>query len=409
MPHVEVHDKYPVKLYYTLHVGESAHSALGRVSSARSAAAASPEGDSSTTTGSTTSDAESGAGPPASSFQRAAAVPHSQHRVLFVMGLAACGNSEYLEGPLQHLLSLQDAHGRPLVCACTFDNRGVGLSTIPQRWHHYSSTIMAEDVAQLLDHLGWHSKVHLVGQSLGANVCMKAAAKQPDRFASLTMLGGVLSGMHMLKNACLQTPRLTVTNLFGSRSEKLACSLKFHFTKDFLEADTGNGKPRLQAMVEKLEGEIAERRALQPDRRIAAARKKGRWGQLWATAMHSMKGSEERAIRHAPHLRPLVLHGWEDRLISPSHLQKLGHSLGARMLAVPAGHAGIGIEACETIAHAFQNQILGGGVLGTGSGVPPSCQALRYPGMHTLGGACSEGLDDALERGSHAESAGGGR
>lgn len=28
-------------------------------------------------------------------------------------------------------------------------------------------------------------------------------------------------------------------NLFGSRSEKLACSLKFHFTKDFLEADTG--------------------------------------------------------------------------------------------------------------------------------------------------------------------------
>lgn len=79
------------------------------------------------------------------------------------------------------------------------------------------------------------------------------------------------------------------------------------------------------------------------------------------------------------------------------------------MLAVPAGHAGIGIEACETIAHAFQNQILGGGVLGTGSGVPPSCQALRYPGMHTLGGACSEGLDDALERGSHAESAGGGR
>lgn len=54
-------------------------------------------------------------------------------------------------------------------------------------------------------------QVHLVGQSLGANVCMKAAAKQPDRFASLTMLGGVLSGMHMLKNACLQTPRLTVT------------------------------------------------------------------------------------------------------------------------------------------------------------------------------------------------------
>lgn len=63
--------------------------------------------------------------------------------------------------PVFHPGSLfpQDAHGRPLVCACTFDNRGVGLSTIPQRWHHYSSTIMAEDVAQLLDHLGWHSKV----------------------------------------------------------------------------------------------------------------------------------------------------------------------------------------------------------------------------------------------------------
>lgn len=97
------------------------------------------------------------------------------------------------------------------------------------------------------------------------------------------------------------------------------------------------------------------------------------------------------------------------RLISPGHLQKLGQSLGARMLALPAGHAGIGIEACETVARAFQNQILGGGVLGAGRGVLPACRAPRYPGMHTLGGACSEGLDEALERGAGAGSAGARR
>lgn len=45
-----------------------------------------------------------------------------------------------------HLAGLRDAAGRPLVTCCTFDNRGIGQSSIPERGAAYSTRLMAHDV-----------------------------------------------------------------------------------------------------------------------------------------------------------------------------------------------------------------------------------------------------------------------
>ena len=47
---------------------------------------------------------------------------------------------------------------------------------------------LSEDVLFLLDELGW-AKAHVVGQSFGALLALYAAARHPERVASLVLLG----------------------------------------------------------------------------------------------------------------------------------------------------------------------------------------------------------------------------
>jgi hypothetical protein len=56
---------------------------------------------------------------------------------------------------------------------CTFDNRGIGSSTIPENLPAYKTGIMAADVKALMDHLGWH-KAHIMGMSLGGKQTLTA-------------------------------------------------------------------------------------------------------------------------------------------------------------------------------------------------------------------------------------------
>lgn len=54
------------------------------------------------------------------------------------------------------------------VRCCTFDNRGIGNSTIPQAYGAYRTHLMAADALALMDHLGWR-RAHILGMSLGGN------------------------------------------------------------------------------------------------------------------------------------------------------------------------------------------------------------------------------------------------
>ncbi|KAL7311799.1 hypothetical protein PS15m_009518 [Mucor circinelloides] len=66
-----------------------------------------------------------------------------------------------------------------------FENRGMGLSDAPSGL--YSTSQMAQDVIDLLDHLGWNEGVHLDGVSMGGMISLELVSTWPERFASLVL------------------------------------------------------------------------------------------------------------------------------------------------------------------------------------------------------------------------------
>lgn len=80
-----------------------------------------------------------------------------------------------------------------------FDNRGHGQSEKLYDPAAYSSQIMAEDVARLMDHLGIQ-QADIMGYSMGARISAHLAQARPDRVRSLLM-GGL--GIHLIEGVGL--------------------------------------------------------------------------------------------------------------------------------------------------------------------------------------------------------------
>lgn len=69
-----------------------------------------------------------------------------------------------------------------------YDARGHGASTGGGDPAAYTWPRLAEDLLDLLDHVGPDEPVHGVGPSMGAGTLLHAAVRQPHRFASLTLV-----------------------------------------------------------------------------------------------------------------------------------------------------------------------------------------------------------------------------
>ena len=68
------------------------------------------------------------------------------------------------------------------------DNRGMGASGKP--WRRYSTSEMARDLVEVLDHVGWTAprQVHVAGISMGGMIAQELACLVPGRLASLALL-----------------------------------------------------------------------------------------------------------------------------------------------------------------------------------------------------------------------------
>jgi len=88
--------------------------------------------------------------------------------VLLVHGLAS--NARLWDGVALELA----AHGHPVAAV---DLRGHGRSDAPD--DGYDVATVADDVAAVVEHLGWHRPV-VAGQSWGGNVVVELAARRPD-------------------------------------------------------------------------------------------------------------------------------------------------------------------------------------------------------------------------------------
>ncbi|MCJ1416993.1 hypothetical protein MMC32_003332 [Xylographa parallela] len=69
-----------------------------------------------------------------------------------------------------------------------FDNRGMGASDKPLM--RYSTSEMAKDVFELLNHIGWTSErqLHVIGISMGGMIAQEMAYQEPNRIASLSLV-----------------------------------------------------------------------------------------------------------------------------------------------------------------------------------------------------------------------------
>lgn len=104
-------------------------------------------------------------------------------KVVFVMGLGAIKSAWQ-----RQTLHFGHTHGDQYSCLI-LDNRGMGKSDKPIR-PRYSTSELAKDVYEIIDHIGWTQKrqLHVIGVSMGGMISQEIAYAQPERLASLTIV-----------------------------------------------------------------------------------------------------------------------------------------------------------------------------------------------------------------------------
>jgi pimeloyl-ACP methyl ester carboxylesterase len=100
-------------------------------------------------------------------------------RILLIMGLLASMYS--WRETVKHYVKKKD------YTVLVLDNRGAGKSDAP--WGRYTTTMLAEDALELLDHIGWTEarSIHVNGVSMGGMIAMQLALLAGERIKSLTL------------------------------------------------------------------------------------------------------------------------------------------------------------------------------------------------------------------------------
>lgn len=212
---------------------------------------------------------------------------------------------------------------------CSFDNRGVGQSTVPKHRSYYTTTIMARDALALLDHLGW-KKAHIFGHSMGAMIACKLAAIEPDRISSLALLNATGGGFECFPKIDRNMISIILRFLKARTPEERAdVDLDTHYTKEFLEAYVGNVKRR----------EILYQVYVRNISKSGMQIKHGFDGHANACWTHKVTPNEYEIMRTSGTLIA-VIHGRDDIIAQVTHGRKIAKNLHpvARMIELHGGH-----------------------------------------------------------------------
>mmetsp|Transcript_7698 Transcript_7698/g.23045 ORF Transcript_7698/g.23045 Transcript_7698/m.23045 type:complete len:263 (+) Transcript_7698:53-841(+) len=214
-------------------------------------------------------------------------------KVVMIMGTAA--SHDAWQRQIDHLaLSHQ---------VCVFDNRGTGMSSVPDG--PYTTDAMAEDTIHLMNHLGWR-RAHVVGFSLGGMVAMKLAARFAHRIKSLVLISTHTGGYFR------RLPTIAGLNLLARipfvRSHELRThiDLHCHYNRAFLE------------MADSTSGETVYDRLF---RQYLSSRQStggcpGLGSQIAAVLSHRMTPRDLQVLRTTD-VPKLVAHGDHDVIIHP--------------------------------------------------------------------------------------------
>lgn len=193
-----------------------------------------------------------------------------------------------------------------------YDMRGQGESEAPEG--PYTPRLHAEDLLGLLDRLGWEEAA-LVGLSNGGIVAMALALLAPERVRGLAL---ACTTPYLDPALRAKVESWLYALRAGGTSLRLRVALPWVFGARFLNTHPELlAEEGLKALAAQAPGEAAQERLLQ--------------GFLTLEDL--------RPRLKALTLPALVLYGEEDLLFPKAYAQALAESLGARLAALPTGHA----------------------------------------------------------------------
>lgn len=225
------------------------------------------------------------------------------------------------------------------------DNRGVGLSSAPLK--RYSTSQMALDAIEVIDHVGWSQprSLHLVGISLGGMISQEVAYLIPDRLASLTLL--CTTAAMETSNSFLSTVRerldMIIPKPVGRAIEDTARRL---FTHDWLFAPDEAAELPVPGVTPRCKGPDAAPGADRGRREGEGQGDEGAGGGEYLRfdtnyqrfqAQELKKRLDARRFTRTGFLMQLIAAGWHRK--SPAQLKEIGDRVGRHRIAVVHGDA----------------------------------------------------------------------
>lgn len=249
-------------------------------------------------------------------------------KVVLLMGIATSGLA--WKNQIEYLVRF------PQYQVCVLDNRGSGRTVTPSG--RLTTTLMAQDVVQLLDHLKW-DKMHVVGNSLGGMIAQELAFAIPQRLLSLALIATHAGGWRayippwqalfsVLRHPFVRTPkeqmRVLMEAVFSSRFLSLP-GKKEHFS-----VINGEYTTILDFYIDSLfefDGLFAKENPLMLFTQ-----------QLSAVLTHRV--SVPRLQKLKDKFPVLFIVGTGDKVVHPSHTDFLHSTIGGHLVKFDgAGHA----------------------------------------------------------------------
>ncbi|KAK9763764.1 hypothetical protein K7432_009283 [Basidiobolus ranarum] len=204
--------------------------------------------------------------------------------------------------------------------ACFFDNRGVGRSDAPLG--AYTTSGMAKDALDLLQHLGWTSNVHIVGISMGGMISLELGLIAPPGMIASLILTSTHAGRTLVPFAGLLA--LWRSMLCISVAARTHSNTKLLYPAAWLDAAAPE-KSGYKTNRDKILVGMLETAKAAPEPKIT-----GVMGQTSAVIRHFVSTTSLHKIRDKG-LPILVVTGTEDLLVRPSNSHHLAKELDARI------------------------------------------------------------------------------